>query len=172
VILVDTGPLVAAADADEEHHRACVDLFADLRSARQPLLISPLVIAEVAYMLSRFGGSVAEAEFLRSIRAGEFELLALTSTDLDRMIELVETYADMGLGSTDASVIALAERLGVTDVATLDRRHFGAVRPSHVVALTLLPDVDPQLRTFRHVPRRHAGSTHEDRNQSHLGITI
>ena len=48
------------------------------------------------------------------------------------MAELVETYADLPLGAIDASVVALAERLGLTTVATLDRRHFTVVRPKHV----------------------------------------
>ncbi|MDI3421937.1 PIN domain-containing protein [Streptomyces luteolus] len=48
-------------------------------------------------------------------------------------------YADFPLGSVDASVVAVAERLGLTEVATLDHRHFSAVRPSHVPAFTLLP---------------------------------
>jgi len=39
----------------------------------------------------------------------------------------------------DASVIAAAERLGVTTVATLDQRHVGVVVPAHVRSLTLLP---------------------------------
>jgi predicted nucleic acid-binding protein len=52
---------------------------------------------------------------------------------------LVTTYADLPLGTTDATVIALAERLGVREIATLDRRHFTVVRPRHVPALTLLP---------------------------------
>lgn len=56
------------------------------------------------------------------------------------MAELVRQYDDLPLGTTDASVIALAERLGVTEVATLDRRHFTVVRPRHVSALTLLPE--------------------------------
>ena len=55
------------------------------------------------------------------------------------MAELVMTYSSLPLGTTDASVIAVAERLNLTDVATLDRRHFTVVRPSHVDALTLLP---------------------------------
>jgi hypothetical protein len=45
----------------------------------------------------------------------------------------------MPLGTVDASAIALAERLGITAVATLDHRHFGTVRPSHVDAFELLP---------------------------------
>jgi len=56
------------------------------------------------------------------------------------MTELAGKYIDMKLGTTDASVIALAERLRIAEVATLDRRHFTAVRPRHVTALTLLPE--------------------------------
>ena len=55
------------------------------------------------------------------------------------MADLVVTYGDLPLGTTDASVVAVAERLKVAEVATLDRRHFAVVRPSHVDALALLP---------------------------------
>ena len=56
-----------------------------------------------------------------------------------RMAELVRTYADFPLGGTDASVIALAERVGAGIVVTLDRRHFTAVKPNHLDAFQLLP---------------------------------
>jgi uncharacterized protein len=55
------------------------------------------------------------------------------------MAELIETYADLRLGTIDASVIATAERLGLTSIATLDHRHFSVVRPRHTKAFTLLP---------------------------------
>lgn len=55
------------------------------------------------------------------------------------MAQLVKTYADLPLGAVDASVITVAERLGISRVATLDRRHFTVVRPKHVPALELLP---------------------------------
>lgn len=48
-----------------------------------------------------------------------------------RIAELIDQYADLGRGGTDASLIAIAERLNLTTIATLDRRHFGVVRPSH-----------------------------------------
>jgi predicted nucleic acid-binding protein len=82
------------------------------------------VVAEVCYLLEREAGSHVEAEFLRSLRDGDFTLAELRSSDLDRMAELVDVYADLPLGSADASVIALAERLQVSEVATLDRRVF------------------------------------------------
>jgi predicted nucleic acid-binding protein len=55
------------------------------------------------------------------------------------MAELAEIYADFPLGTTDAAVVAVAERLGITEIATLDRRHFLAVRPRHTKGFDLLP---------------------------------
>ena len=76
---------------------------------------------------------------MRSLADGDFTPVDLSSADYARMADLVTAYESLPLGTTDASVIAIAERLGLTDVATLDRRHFTVVRPSHVAALTLLP---------------------------------
>lgn len=88
-------------------------------------------------MLERFPAT--EAAFIREVRRGTFELVTPTNVDLGRIEELVLKYADLPLGTTDASVIATAERFGVSDVATIDRRHFRIVRPAHVPTLTLLP---------------------------------
>jgi predicted nucleic acid-binding protein len=77
--------------------------------------------------------------FLQSLAEGAFSAVELTASDYARMAELVVTYGDLPLGTTDASVVAIAERLKLSEVATLDRRHFTVVRPAHVDALTLLP---------------------------------
>jgi predicted nucleic acid-binding protein len=77
--------------------------------------------------------------FLDDVLAGAYRVEAPTGTDLTRCRELQATYLDLRLGVTDASVIALVERLGETKVATLDRRHFGVVRPRHVDALEIRP---------------------------------
>jgi uncharacterized protein len=55
------------------------------------------------------------------------------------LAELVTAYESLPLGTTDVLVNAIAERFGLTDVATLDRRHFTEVRPKRADALTLLP---------------------------------
>lgn len=138
MILVDSGPLIAARMADDDRHQVCVELF---ESATDELLVPATVTAEVCYMLESRAGSAAEAAFLRLFTAGDLVPVDLAVYDYERMAELVERYADFPLGGTNASVIALCERLGVTRVATLDRRHFGAVQPRHVEALTLLPDM-------------------------------
>jgi uncharacterized protein len=139
VIVCDTGPLVAAALSNDTDHAACVRLFNDMHAAGRDLLIPAAVTAEVGYLLAREAGPRVESLFLRSLAEGDFAAVDLTAADYARMAELVDTYGDLPLGTTDASVIAVAERLKLTDVATLDRRHFTVVRPSHVNSLTLLP---------------------------------
>ena len=127
--------MAAADEADPDHH-ACAAL---LETVASTLRASPLVVAEAAYLIGRQLGPLAEARFFRSIANGEILLETLTGADLARMAELVETYVDMPLGGADASVVAIAERLGETMIATLDRRHFGVVRPAHATAFELVP---------------------------------
>jgi predicted nucleic acid-binding protein len=83
--------------------------------------------------------AAAEARFLRSLAHPRFRVEQLVASDLQRMADLVEQYADLPPGTTDASVVTLAERMNDASVATLDRRHFTVVRPRHTDALVLLP---------------------------------
>ncbi len=132
--VVDAGPLYATADADDEDHEACRTILsrADLR-----LVIPALVVAEATYFIGRRLGAMAEAVFLRGL--GAFDVEGPSAEDFERIGELVETYADFPLGGTDASVIALAERIDADIVITLDRRHFAAVKPRHREVFELLP---------------------------------
>jgi predicted nucleic acid-binding protein len=139
VIIVDTGPLVAAALVKDPDHHACVELFTGLHLAGREMIIPAVVIAEVGYLLGRKADARTEALFLRSLADGDFVVEPLTRSDYGRVADLVEQYADLPLGTTDAAVIAVAERLNVPEVATLDHRHFTVVRPHHVRSLTLLP---------------------------------
>ena len=95
MIIWDTGPLYAVADADDKDHVRCVGL---MRRTPPPLLMPAPVLTEVGYLLERERGAQAEAAFLRSVRVGQVMMIPLTAADLDRMAELVETYADFPLG--------------------------------------------------------------------------
>jgi hypothetical protein len=135
VIVVDTGVLYASADEDDAHHLACATL---LSRHPGPLLVPVPVITETSWLIETRLGPAAEARFLRATR-GELSRVDLLDQDWDRAIELVETYAELGLGLVDASVVAVAERLRVHEVATTNHRDFVVVRPRHVDAFTLLP---------------------------------
>lgn len=136
MLLVDTGPLLAVADRSDPDHERCREV---LESDQGPLLTSPMVIAEAGYLICRQLGPVAEARLYESLAASELLIEHLAESDWTRVRQLVTDYADLPLGGTDASLIALAERLGLTRIATLDRRHFTVVRPRHCEAFELVP---------------------------------
>ncbi|MGI8972914.1 MAG: type II toxin-antitoxin system VapC family toxin [Gaiella sp.] len=136
MLVVDAGPIVAAAATRDRHHEDSVEL---LTGAARPLVIPTLVVTEVAYFLNDRIGSSAERAFAGSIARGELVVEPVEPGDWERIAELLDDYADLPLGIVDASVVAVCERLGATTLATLDRRHFSVVRPRHCPALTLVP---------------------------------
>jgi uncharacterized protein len=109
-------------------------------AARRPWLVPQPIIAEVCYLLGARARQPSRSGVPALVRPPELTLVPLTVADTDRMAALVETYASLRLGGVDASVIAVAERLNVATVATLNRRDFTVVRPRHVQALTLFPE--------------------------------
>ena len=135
MLVVDTSVLLAAADTADPDHQACVEAI----QKASPLVTTSLVVAETAYLIGRQLGAAAEARFFRAVADGELQIETVTPADARRIAELIETYADLGLGGTDASLIVTAERLKLTTIATLDRRHFSVVRPAHATAFELVP---------------------------------
>lgn len=125
MLVVDTSVLLAAADNADPDHDSCTRV---IESAR-PLITTPLVIAETSYLIRRQLGAKAEAAFFRALAAEEIQVEPVTPMDARRIADLIETYSDLGLSGTDAILIVLTERLNTTVIATLDRRHFGVVRP-------------------------------------------
>lgn len=136
MIVIDTGPVVAAANRKDDFHEACVDL---LQGFPGPLLLPAPLITEIGYMLHARAGSAAEAGFLRDVADGLYELVQITRADAVRAADLVERYSDLPLGTADAIVVAVAERFRAVNIGTLDSRHFSVVRPAHARAFTLLP---------------------------------
>jgi hypothetical protein len=135
LLVVDTSVLLAAADNADPDHEPCTRAI----EGASPLVTTALIVAETAYLIGRQLGARAEAAFFRAVAAGEIHVEPITPADAGRIADLIDTYADLSLGGTDASLIVIAERLGATTLATLDRRHFSAVRPSHAAAFELIP---------------------------------
>lgn len=132
--VVDTGPLYAALDLDDDDHEASAEVLRrDLR-----LAIPTLVVAEVSYLAATRLGADVEATFVAGL--ADLDVEAPLPQEWTRIAELIRQYADFPLGATDASVVVLAERLQTPYVITLDQRHFRAVKPAHCEALQLLPE--------------------------------
>lgn len=123
--LVDTSVLVSAANASEAAHRRC---FAALTKTQGRLVISPLVLAEADYMIARLGQVPAEVGMLQDIR-DNMTIAQFSNDDLERAIEVIEQYAALNIGVTDASIVVLAARYRTTHILTLDHKHFQAITP-------------------------------------------
>lgn len=131
-MILDTGVIYASIDRQDDWHLTSAEL---LTTAPGPLRIPYLVITEVCYLLGTRLGPLAEADFLIALASQEFELVPLTTSDFARAAELTRKYSDLPLGAVDASVIAVAERLGDRDIATTDRLHFYAVPEARTFTL-------------------------------------
>ena len=124
MIVADTGAVVALLDGDDRHHGA-------LRAAfeRDPdgWVLPWAILPEVDHIAtSRLGPEVARA-FRVDVASGAFVVEWDGAADLERALELDARHADLGLGLVDAVVMAMAERLGATAIATLDLRDFASV---------------------------------------------
>ncbi len=126
-VVVDTGVLFAAADRRDRDHQACAELL-DAHSTDELVLLVPVAV-EIAWLIGHRLGSEVETAFVASVAAGDFTLCDLTAEDWSPAAELLEQYVDLRLGLVDASVIALAERISIDTIATLNHRDFRG-RPS------------------------------------------
>lgn len=135
MLLIDTGIFVSAADRNEPRHSDCATLLRN----RSDLAVTASVIPEAAWLIETRLGPAAEARFLTLVAGDRFTIVDLTAADYQRSIVLINTYTDLGLGFVDASIIAVAERLGHDTIATLNHRDFAVVRPTHRDAFQLVP---------------------------------
>ncbi len=136
IIVADTGPLYALVDKRDAWHARVTRWWSE---AARDIVIPMSVLPEVCYLLQTRIGPAAETAFVAAIATGELITEAIEPEDVARSAVLMREYADLPMGFVDASVIAVAERLGSRGILTTDRKHFGVVRPLHVKSLALFP---------------------------------
>lgn len=120
--VVDSGPLVALFDRDDAHHTKALDF---LRTFKGELISDLPVVTEVMYLLDF--SVQAQVSFLQWLVAGGVTLIDVTAEDLVRTTELLQKYSGLPADFADATLVALAERLGMHEIATVDR-DFGIYR--------------------------------------------
>ena len=125
MIVADTGAVIALVDADDVHHRALRKVF---ESDPDRWILPWAVLPEIDYLLMSHVGVKAEEAFVYDLAKGNYRVAWGDDADLERAHEICRKHRDLRLGLVDATVMAVAERLKVNAIATLDLRHFAAVR--------------------------------------------
>ena len=131
-VIADTSGLLALLDGSSRDHPRVFPFY-------QGLIVPSTVLTELDYLATKRLGARPVREFYRGIERGQVTHMPLEATDLQRAFELLDVYADARIGLVDASIVALAERLRLPRVLTLDRRHFAMFRLAGLGHLELLP---------------------------------
>jgi len=134
-LILDTGPLVALVDRSDPDHDRCREL---INNATELRVVPVCTLVEIEYQLRPWRGGFAS--LMSDVRAGRLDVHVPDDAELARASALVDEYEDLPLGLVDATVLACVERMREDKLATLDRRHFSIVRPTHVEHLRLLPE--------------------------------
>lgn len=136
MIIADSGPVVARLIPGDQYHAPVSRYFANVN---EPIWLPTVTLAEISHFLLARSTPAVEARFLRSLVGFAIQLIDPVEADYLRAADLVEQYADFPLGTVDAVIVAIAERLDVETLLTLDRRHFGAIRPAHRSSFEIAP---------------------------------
>ena len=121
MILVDTSALLAAWDDREPRHDAALRALVD---SVAPRMLSPFVLAELDYLVAARMGRRKRSALLEEVSLGAYRLTPWASDDVAEARTIVDHHGDLGISLADASIVVLAHRHSVTDVLTLDERHF------------------------------------------------
>jgi len=135
-LLVDSSFLYALYNQDDHHHFE-VTVVAEIYAGQ--FIIPDVVLTEVTFLFRRFGGVPATIQFLKTLVRGQYQYELVLEEDIIRVYEIMEHYLDAKLDFVDCCLMALAERLEITHICTLDRRDFMLFRPRHCDYLEILP---------------------------------
>jgi predicted nucleic acid-binding protein len=137
VILVDTGPIVALFDRDDQYHTLCLRT---LEKFQEPLATTWPVLTECFYLLA-FSWE-AQEDLWTFLKRGGMELLPMDRTHFSHCRDLMRQFRNLPMDLADASLVAAADELGVAKIFTLDRRDFSTYRFRKTEKFKLSP---PQL---------------------------
>jgi predicted nucleic acid-binding protein len=138
-VVSDAGGIYAIYDVGDEYHAAVMRVV----GAEKRIIVPTPLLGELGYLLGARLGPRALSTFLQDLAEGVFALEPFLPQDVRRCRELVDKYADLELGLTDAAVIATAERLNVDRILTVDERDFRPIRNAHGAPFVLLPLDEP-----------------------------
>lgn len=133
-VLLDTGIVYAYYDRSDRWHERARHV---VQGERRGLILPSPVIPEIDHLLGRRLGARSRSTFYSGIVQGYYLVVDLPREGYARVADLNRQFADLELGFVDAAIVAVAESIGLSRIATTDRRHFEPVAAA--LALELLP---------------------------------
>lgn len=135
-VLIDSSFLVALAVTKDAHHLAALQTAAALKTK---MILPVPVMPETFYMVYVRVNYAAAVDIYKYMQTGGFQIEPLTADDRSRMGEIMDKYRDAEFDFVDLALMAISERLGITQVCTIDHWDFSIFRPKHISSLELLP---------------------------------
>ena len=136
MILLDTSGILAALFPDQDHHQQCANV---LLNARAPLILSPFVLAEVDYLVSKKAGVEIALRILKDVGRQAYALAPFQASDVEKAHAVISKYRDLEIGLADASIVVLSQRHNTHELLTLDERHFRVLAGADSKPFRLLP---------------------------------
>jgi len=136
-LIVDSGFLYATVDRSDDNHKRVIESLPKL--PREDLILPTVVLVEVTYLLQARLGHQEMRQFIAKLDGSPIRFETITESDMQLVHELLDQYAAMELDFVDASITALAERLNIRRILTVDQRDFRIIRPVHCEYFEILP---------------------------------
>lgn len=134
--LADSSFIYTVFDRTDKHHDAVMRI---LRQPDQRVCLPVVTLPEVVFVVRRNFGPHIIPRVLRTLVSSRMVWLESAPEDFARAADIIDAYPEAELDLVDAVIAALAERLAITRILTLDRRDFGIIRPKHCEAFEILP---------------------------------
>jgi uncharacterized protein len=135
--ILDTSFLFALTDKSDRNHQRVLTFS---QSCNENLVLPVVVFPEICYLIASRLGHCAMRRFIASMTPNTIQVESISLEDLTRTHQILEKYADNQIDFTDAAIVAVAERLGISRIYTLDRRDFSVIRPKHCDYFELIPE--------------------------------
>ena len=127
-MIIDTGPIVALFNRRDNHHIMCKEFFATYTGT---LSTTWLVLTEVSYLMPHH----LVVTFLDWVVSGGLKVVELPQNVTTHIAQLMRKYHDRPMDLADASLVCLADQLGILDICTIDHADFAIYRTSNGSAM-------------------------------------
>ncbi|AFW93359.1 PIN domain-containing protein [Dolichospermum sp. UHCC 0352] len=135
--ILDISFLVATVDIKDENYGRILDVIVD---SKEVLVLPTTVLPEVCHLLASRLGYPTTKQVLTELAHSNVIIEGIDKTDLKRVTEILDQYTDSKLNFVDATIVAIAERMNITKIFTLNKPIFSIISPQHCAGFEIFPE--------------------------------